>query len=140
MSSYKKSLAIFLLAIIPMLFTLPTEGAEGVPFIATIEPDGVQRVTVLAGEYFFKPNHIVVKAAVPVEITIKKEPSVAPHDFVIKVPEAGIDILESLSTEPKVIRFTPSKPGSYPFYCDKKLLFFKSHRAQGMEGVLEVRP
>ena len=25
------------------------------------------------------------------------------------------------------------------FYCDKKLLFFKSHREKGMEGVLKVQ-
>jgi hypothetical protein len=28
--------------------------------------------------------------------------------------------------------------GEYPFYCSKKLLFFKSHREKGMEGMLEV--
>lgn len=111
MSSYKRLFAMFLLAILQMIFTVPTEGAEGVQLMATVDQDGVQRIEVLAGEYFFKPNHIVVKAAVPVEITIKKEP--------------------------EVIRFIPSKPGSYPFYCDKKLLFFKSHREQGIEGILD---
>jgi plastocyanin domain-containing protein len=58
--------------------------------------------------------------------------------IVIKAPEAGIDISESLSTEPKIIRFTPIKTGKYVFYCAKKFLFFKSHRDKGMEGVLEV--
>jgi len=57
---------------------------------------------------------------------------------VIKEPEAGIDINESLSSEPKVIRFTPKKVGKYPFYCDKKLLFFEGHRKKGMEGIIEV--
>jgi len=75
---------MFLLAILQMIFTVPTEGAEGVQLMATVDQDGVQRIEVLAGEYFFKPNHIVVKAAAPVEITIKKEPSIAPHDFVIR--------------------------------------------------------
>ena len=56
----------------------------------------------------------------------------------IKEPEAGIDINETLSTEPKTIKFVPKKNGKYPFYCDKKLLFFKSHRERGMEGVIEV--
>lgn len=34
--------------------------------------------------------------------------------------------------------FTTTKPGKYPFYCDKKLLFMDSHREKGMEGILEV--
>jgi len=37
------------------------------------------------------------------------------------------------------VRFTPTKAGVFAFYCDKKLLFFKSHREKGMEGVLKVR-
>jgi plastocyanin domain-containing protein len=105
---------------------------------AVIGEDGVQRVNILAGSYFFIPDHIVVKVNVPVELRVKKESGITPHDFVIKAPEAGIDFKESLGSEPKVIKFTPTKIGKYPFYCDKKLLFFASHREKGMEGVLEV--
>ncbi len=43
-----------------------------------------------------------------------------------------------MENEAKVIRFTPTRVGSYPFYCNKKLLFFESHREKGMEGILEV--
>lgn len=56
----------------------------------------------------------------------------------IKKPDADIDIRESLDPEPKIIRFTPKKIGKYPFYCDKRFLFFKSHRERGMEGTIEV--
>jgi plastocyanin domain-containing protein len=112
--------------------------AEGKKFVATVDKDGVQRIEMLAGEYFFDPNYIVVKVNVPVEIKIKKEPTIVPHRFITKAPEAGMDIYESLSSEPKVIRFTPTKVGKYPFYCDKKFIFSKSHREKGMEGVIEV--
>jgi plastocyanin domain-containing protein len=105
---------------------------------AAVGSDGVQKVEVTAGDYFFNPDRIVVKVNVPVEIRIRKEPGIVPHDFVLKAPEAWIDILESLSSDPKTIRFTPAKPGEYPFYCDKKLIFSKSHREKGMEGILEV--
>lgn len=105
---------------------------------ATVDSDGVQKVEVTAGEYFFNPDRIVVKVNVPVEIRIRKEPGIVPHHFVLKAPEAGIDILESLSSDPSTIRFTPAKVGEYPFYCDKKLIFSKSHREKGMEGILEV--
>lgn len=80
-----------------------------------------------------------MKVNIPVEIRIKKEPSLTPHLFVLSAPETGIDVKESLSSEPKTISFTPVKAGEFPFYCDQKLLFLKSHRERGMEGVLEVR-
>jgi plastocyanin len=109
-------------------------------FRAVIDTDGVQRVEVLGGGYYFSPNHIIVRVNTPVELKIRKEPGIVPHNFVIKAQNAGIDVDESMDTEPKLIRFTPTKTGSYPFYCDKKLLFFESHREKGMEGVLEVIP
>jgi len=104
---------------------------------AVVDKDGVQRVNILAGSYFFEPNYIIVRVNVPVELTVKKEPG-TPHSLVIKAPDAGMDVKESLSTEPKVIRFTPTKIGKYPFYCDNRLLFFKSHRDRGMEGTIDV--
>ena len=106
--------------------------------VATVDKDGVQRVAILGGGYFFDPNDIVVKVNVPVEFSLRKESGVTPHDFVIKAPEAGIDITVSLRTTPAIVKFTPTKPGTYPFTCSKKLLFFKSHKDRGMEGVLEV--
>ena len=39
--------------------------AEKKEFIAKVDPDGVQRVEVLAGSYFFNPNHVIVKVNVP---------------------------------------------------------------------------
>lgn len=104
---------------------------------ATIDSSGVQKIEMLAGSYYFKPNDIVVKVNVPVEITIKKEPGAAPHDIVLHDPEDGIDFKVELSADTKAIKFTPTKVGKYPFYCDHRFLFW-SHRAKGMEGVLEV--
>jgi len=108
-------------------------------FTATIDPDGVQRVEILGGGYFFDPNYVIVKVNVPVELKVRKESGFVPHDIVMKEPEAGIDFAEDLSTTPKTITFTPTKVGKYPFYCSKKLLFFASHREKGMEGTLDVR-
>lgn len=105
---------------------------------ATVEADGVQRVSILGGSYFFKPRHIIVNANVPIELTVKVEEGIVPHSFVLKAPEAGINIDTGLSTRPKTFRFTPTATGQFAFYCSHKLLFFKSHRERGMEGVLEV--
>ncbi len=133
----RRTFSIFIWLLISS-FGVSYTGAQENTFKAVVDKDGVQRADILAGQYFFKPNHIVVKKNVPVELKVRKEPGIVPHDFVIKAPEAGIDILESLSKDPKSIRFTPTRPGKYPFYCDKKLIFSKSHREKGMEGVLEV--
>jgi plastocyanin len=107
-------------------------------FVATVDQDGVQRVEIIGGDYYFNPNDIVLKVNVPVELKIRKEGGITPHNIVIKAPEAGMNIDEQISTEPKIIKFTPTKTGKFPFYCDKKLLFFKSHRERGMEGIIEV--
>ncbi len=107
-------------------------------FTASVDPDGMQRVSVTAGEYFFEPYHIIVKVRTPVELSVKKTSGVVPHDIVIDAPDAGITVNESLDKEQKTIKFTPGKTGRYPFYCTKRLLFFKSHKERGMEGILEV--
>lgn len=105
---------------------------------AAVGADGVQRVSIIGGSYFFKPNHIVVKARVPVAFSVEKEQGIVPHSFVIQAPEAGIAVEEEIKTEPKIITFTATAPGSYEFYCKHKLPFLPSHREKGMKGILEV--
>ena len=114
--------------------------AQERPPPAKPDADGVQRVRLVAGSYFFKPNHIVVKANVPVELAASRESGITPHDLVIRAEEAGINVKEDLASEPKKIAFTPTKPGKYPIYCSKKLPFMAGHREKGMEGILEVVP
>lgn len=134
-----KSVRLCFIACILLFFSQSFAADEGKPpYVATVSPEGIQKVEIVASEFYFDPKTIIVKVNVPVEITIRKEPSMAPHTFVLKAPEAGIDINESISMQPKVIKFTPKKVGKYAFYCDKTFLF-KSHREMGMEGVLEVR-
>lgn len=128
--------AVFLL-IAGVSFAQDT-GQEKKVFKAAIDKDGIQRAEITGGEYFFEPYHIIVKINVPVELRVRKKPGIVPHDIIVNAPEAGINFKEDLSKEPKVIKFTPKKTGKYPVYCSKKLLFFKSHKERGMEGLLEV--
>jgi plastocyanin len=74
-----------------------------------------------------------------VELTLRSETTFTPHNFVHKEPQAGMSVNQEIGAGDTVkVRFTPTKPGTYAFYCDKKLLFFKSHREKGMEGTLTV--
>jgi plastocyanin len=114
-----------------------TAGKQKV-FTATVDKDGVQKVEIVGGDYYFEPNYIIVKKDIPVEFIIIKKSGIVPHNIVVESPEAGINIRESMSTDPKVIHFTPTTAGKYPVFCDKKLLFFPSHRKKGMEGTIEV--
>ena len=108
--------------------------------VATVEADGVQRVRIVGGSYFFKPGHIVVKVNVPVELIASRESGITPHNLLSQAPEAGLKVEEDLGTEPKKIAFKPTAVGKYPIYCSKKLPFMAGHRERGMEGVLEVVP
>jgi plastocyanin domain-containing protein len=107
-------------------------------FTAAIDKDGVQRAEIVGGGYFFNPGRIIVRVNAPVELKVRKEPGIVPHDIVMNAPEAGIEFKVSMHDEAQIIRFTPTRTGIYPFYCSKKLLFFESHREKGMEGKLEV--
>lgn len=127
-------------ALLTMLLAVPALAAEPAKRTvqATIGNDGVQRVDVLGGGYYFDPYKIIVKINVPVELSVRKDAGMVPHNIAVKAPEAGIDFDVDMEKTPKPIRFTPTKTGSYAIYCDKQLLFFASHREKGMEGVLEV--
>ncbi len=118
------------------------EHAMGVEkrFVATVGSDGVQHVEILGGEYYFDPNYIVVKVNAPVELKVKKAAGYVPHDIMVKAPEAGIDFKANLEKDWQSIKFTPTKVGKYEMYCDKRLLWFKSHKDRGMDGYIEVVP
>ncbi len=102
--------------------------------------DGMQRATVILDSYSYTPQHLIVQTGKPVELLLTSITTITPHNFVLRDEAAGLSIERDVSAGKTVtVQFTPTKPGRYPFYCDKKLLFFPSHREKGMEGILEVR-
>lgn len=107
-------------------------------FVAAVDADGVQRAEMVGGDYYYDPNYIIVKVNKPVELKVKKAAGYIPHNLLAKAPEAGISFSIELKSDPQTVRFTPTKTGKYPIYCDKSLLFFKTHREKGMEGMIEV--
>jgi len=106
--------------------------------IATVDADGVQRAEMVGGDYYYDPNYIVVKVNKPVELKVKKAAGYIPHNLIAKAPEAGIDFMLDLKSDTQTVKFTPTKTGKYPIYCDKSVLWFKTHREKGMEGLIEV--
>jgi len=105
---------------------------------AVVGQDGVQRVEITAGSYFFDPNTIVLKINVPSELVVKKAPGGHGHNIMLKAPEAGIEFDQELGSDPLTIRFTPTKAGKYMFICSHKVPFSKSHKERGMYGYIEV--
>ncbi|WP_447983860.1 cupredoxin domain-containing protein [Nitrospira sp. Nam74] len=121
--------------------TLMSEG-HGHADASVIQPDdqGVQRATIVMDSYSYSPNELSVQAGKPVELVLHNDATFIPHTFVIADPASGLHVhVEVSAGESKTVRFTPTTQGTVPFYCDKKLLFLKSHRERGQEGRLEVR-
>lgn len=102
--------------------------------------DGVQRGTIIVDSYSYDPNELEVRSGVPVELTLESVTLLVPHTFVIREEAAGLQIRQKIPAGGSaVVRFTPGAPGDFTFFCDKKLLFMKSHREKGMAGTIHVR-
>ena len=112
----------------------------GPPMVVPVAEDGVQRATVTLDSYSYTPNHLIVEAGKPVELTLTSVTTIIPHNFIIKDPAGSLSVGQDVSAGKTVtIKFTPTQPGTFPIYCDKRLWPLPSHRDKGMEGKLEVR-
>jgi heme/copper-type cytochrome/quinol oxidase subunit 2 len=138
----KYSSNFFIVSFIFALFSISLAlGAnkESEPVVVQPSSDGVQRLDIIVDSYSFNPNHIIVSVNKPVELTLKSVSKIVPHNFTLKDSEAGLNVDENISPGKEVkVNFTPTKSGTYQFYCDKKSIF-ANHRKKGMEGTLEVR-
>jgi plastocyanin len=116
------------------------KAASGQGIVVPIDADGVQRLTMVLDSYSYSPEHVIVQAGHPVELLLTSVTTFTPHNFILKDEASGLSLDRDVGAGKNVVlRFTPSQKGTFPFYCDKKLLFFASHREKGMEGKLEVR-
>ena len=112
----------------------------GPPMVIPVAADGVQRATITLDSYSYSPNHLIVEAGKPVELTLTSVTTITPHNFIIKDPAGSLSVEQDVSAGKTVtIKFTPTQPGTFPIYCDKRLWPMPSHRDKGMEGKLEVR-
>lgn len=138
---YMKATIALLIAAVALVLPVAhawAEEPEPVPYVAVVGADGKQVVEITGGEYYFEPEHIVLKANVPAVFIVKRTGYIVPHNIKVEHPDAGMAFDVDMSKAGTRVEFTPTKAGTYPFFCDKKLLFFESHKQKGMEGVIEV--
>lgn len=104
------------------------------------EADESQKFTLELGDYRFKPATVNVVAGRPVELMLVNKDVITPHNLTFEDSGAGLDVAVDVQPgKTATIEFTATAPGRYTFYCDKKLLFGRSHRERGMEGELVVQ-
>ena len=110
------------------------------PLLVPVSTDGAQRATVTLDSYSYTPNHLIVEAGKPVVLTLTSVTTIIPHNFIIKDPAGSLSVEQEVSAgKTATVKFTPTQPGTFPIYCDKRLWPLPSHRDKGMEGKLEVR-
>jgi plastocyanin domain-containing protein len=127
---------LFLLGLVKSLAVFAAAETVIVPMAG----DQVQRLEIIVDSNFFKPNRFAVKQNIPVELIFKSAATIVPHNFILRSPEAGLNIEEDIAPgATKVVRFTPTRVGEFDFSCTKKLLFFPSHKDLGMVGTMVVR-
>lgn len=142
MKRFKRTASICV-AVVCLFFggiTAAEADSVAVPLAVPVGPDGVQRATVTLDSYSYQPNHLVVEAGKPVELTLKSVTTLTPHNFIIKDPAGSLSVEQDVSAGKTVtVTFTPTHRGTFPIYCDKRLWPLPSHRDKGMEGTLEVK-
>ena len=103
------------------------EAAEGGPGATQPVVAGEAEFEVEQDDYYFKPAELQAKAGSPVQVELENGGG-ASHTFTID--ELGVDQVLGPG-EKATVEFTPNKDGTFAFYC-------RFHRAQGMEGELQV--
>lgn len=115
--------------------------AGGLPAGVAAGDSDTRVVHLTLGDYKFDPHEITLKAGQPVVLELQNVDRITPHNLTLQDQAGGLDIDVDVSAgDTARVELTPAVPGSYTFYCNKKLLFMKSHREHGMEGTLTVTP
>jgi hypothetical protein len=82
---------------------------------AAIGPDGVQRVNVRCGPNFLDPRNIVVRANVPLQISVSTTGDVIAHNFTLTIGRNTIDA--PVDPAQKSFIVSPSLSGRFEALC-----------------------
>lgn len=111
------------------------------PWSVLAAEGAVRKIAVELNDYRYHPDTIEVTTGEKVVLELHNRDMITPHNFTLKDEAAGLNIDTSAPAGKTVaVEFTAPVAGSYAFFCNKKLLFLKSHREQGMKGTLVVHP
>lgn len=108
--------------------------ATGPATSATQGPDGIQRITIQAGDDLRYRPALITAHAGTIEITVHNT-GVTPHTLTFQPPlpgpasGSGIDNLNGGQTQ--TIRIAITQPGHYAFQC-------AYHATNGMQGTLDI--
>ncbi|BFU90353.1 MAG: hypothetical protein NTAFB01_15400 [Nitrospira sp.] len=120
---------------VALVDSLPSFAA---PLVVEPSADGVQRATIIMESYSYVPDHLVLQVGSPVELILENKSWLVPHNFILQDADLRLEA-DVAGGDRTTLRFTPTRSGTGTFYCDKKLLFFKSHRHRGMEGRIDIQ-
>lgn len=122
---------------VSLVDSLPSFAAT---LVAEPSADGVQRATIVMESYSYVPDHLVFQLGSPVELVLENKSWLVPHNFILQDADADLRLEADVAGGDRaILRFTPTRSGTGTFFCDKKLLFFKSHRHRGMEGRIDIQ-
>lgn len=113
----------------------------GLPVFAVAQEAGnsMRTITIKLGDYRYSPDHFQLVAGTPVRLVLINTDGITPHNFTLQDKASGLDIDVDVSAgKTSETEFTPQTPGTYTFFCNKKIPFMKSHRDRGMQGQLVV--
>ncbi len=135
-------LILFLGIILLPLAVVAQEDIVISPTIQTPSADSaaIQVVSVKMESYAYTPKDIFVQVGVPVKLNLSNDSFLVPHNFLLDDPQGNRLIDADISSgDTQALALIFEQPGEYRFYCDKQLLFFPTHREQGMEGRMIVQ-
>lgn len=103
--------------------------------IAESQVSTPQTIVIDMESYVYAPSEMMIDAGKPITLILNNQSFLVPHNFLLDDPN-GVRVLEAdiSSGESQTFPLTLTKPGIYPFYCNKQLFFFPTHREEGMEG------
>ena len=109
-------------------------------FLPQSEVSNSREIVIDMESYVFTPSEVTIDVGKPITLILNNQSFLVPHNFLLETPH-GVRVLEAdiSSGESQAHTLTLTEPGIYPFYCDKQLLFFPTHREEGMEGRLVVQ-
>jgi len=99
-------------------FAQPARGDLDESWWAAIGPDGVQHVNIRCGPDFFDPRNIVVRANVPLQLSVSTTAELASHNFTLVIGAAAIDAPVRATQTSFVV--SPRLSGRFQALCQDK--------------------